>query len=364
MFMAGGMAMRMGLLFALTLAGAAAAPAMQAKGVMPDAARQYHKRANCHNAYDVLVLDAKAGRAVSAADRAFGKAYEDNAVSGAKCPQPSDALLARAAGHTVETQDGLARLAGYHKQKDPTAYFEAAYAVLTEKTKIVTPQVGFELLNQANVLGSPEANYFSGALYVAGTIGGKVNYDEGFKHISKAAEGDHLDAVFTLGSMYVAGLGTKKNPQLGFTYLTKAAERGHVFAAYLVASMANGGEGVKKDHALAYRVARNLADQGEVSGAIIAASALLQMKDAKTHENEVLYWLDVANRDGDTEIRKQVSALRPQIVAAFKKANAPPEYRPRVRKACPMKTVCYVDRFSGARQTCTTNKDYWNDCDG
>jgi TPR repeat protein len=358
------MAMRLGLIFAITLAGATTAAAMQSTGKMPDAAKQYHKRSNCHNAYDLLIEDANAGRAVSAEDRAFGKAYEDNAANGTKCPQPSDALMARAADHFVVTQDGLAKLAAYHKQKDAAAYFEAAYSVLSEKTKIVTPQVGFELLNQANILGSPEANYFSGALYVAGVIGGKVNYEAGFPHLLKAAEAGHLDAIFTVGSMYVAGLGTKKDTKLGFEYLTKAAERGHVFAAYLMAQMATSGDGIKKDQALAYRLGRNLADQGEVSGAIIAAGALLQMKDAKEHEDEVLYWMDLAARDGDAEIRKHVNTLRPQVVAAFKRAKAPPEYHPRAWKACPMKTVCYVDRSTGARQSCTTNKDYWNDCDG
>jgi len=50
-------------------------------------------------------------------------------------------------------------------------------------------------------------------------------------------------------------------------------------------------------------------------------------------------------------------------VAAFERANAPPPaYVPPVRKACPMKTVCYVDMHTGM-QDCHTNKDFWNDCD-
>ncbi len=115
---------------------------------------------------------------------------------------------------------------------------------------------------------------------------------------------------------------------------------------------------------LAYRLARNLAEQGEVVGAVLAASALLQQKDAKDHEDEVLYWMDVAMRDGDESIRSEVAKFRPQVQAAFQRAKAPPEYTPREWKACPMKTVCLVNRFTGAQQSCTTNKDYWNDCDG
>ncbi|RYE39859.1 MAG: sel1 repeat family protein, partial [Hyphomicrobiales bacterium] len=340
-----------GLVFACALIVATgSALAVQRTGSMPDMATQYHKRMNCHGAYDVLIEDSKTGRQVSAEDRAFGKAYEDNAANGIACPQASAALLARAADHVVVTDDGLAKLASYHKLKDASAYFEAAYSVLTGKTKIVGPEVGWELLNQANILGSPEANYFSGALYAAGTIGGKVNYPEAFKHMKIAADAGHLDAIFQVGNFYAAGLSVKKDPKIAFDYYGKAAAQGHVFATYLAASMANGDQGIKADHDLAYRLGRNLADQGEVSGAVIAASALLQMKDARTHEDEVLYWMDVAIRDGDTKIKDEIGKIRPRVIAAFKRANAPPEYHPRVRKACPTKTVCLVDRFTGARQ--------------
>jgi hypothetical protein len=96
---------------------------------------------------------------------------------------------------------------------------------------------------------------------------------------------------------------------------------------------------------------------------VLAASALLQQKNVKEHEDEVLYWMDVAMRDGDESIRSEMAKYRPQVQEAYKRLNAPPEYTPRVRKACPMKTVCLVNS-SGVRWQCTTNKDYWNDCDG
>jgi hypothetical protein len=127
--------------------------------------------------------------------------------------------------------------------------------------------------------------------------------------------------------------------------------------------MVQDGEGVPKDMKLAYRLARNLADQGQPIGAVLAASALLQQKNAKDNEEEVMYWMDVAARDGDATIREKVGALRPQVVAAFERANAPPPaYVPPVHKACPLKTVCYVDIHTGM-QDCHTNTDFWNDCD-
>ena len=346
-------------LFALL---ATTAAALAPDGSMPNIEKQYYQRQNCHGAYDLLIEELNAGRALSDEERVWGKSYEDAGAGGTPCPKAPDDLLARATDRVVVTDDGLGMLAKFHKQKDPAAYFEAAYSVLTGKTTIVGPEVGFELLNQANILGDPAANFFSGALYAAGTIGGKVNYPDALRHWQIAADAGHIDAIFQVGNMYAAGLGTKKDMKKAFEYYARAAERGHVFATYQAAVMANSGDGMKADHVLAYRLARNLADQGEVVGAVLAASALLQQKNAKEHEDEVLYWMDVALRDGDDKIKAEVGKFRPRVVAAFKRANAPPEYTPRRRKVCPTKTVCRVDRFTGVQQ-CTTNVDYWNDCD-
>ncbi len=347
------------------LVGAGTAAAVQRQQGLPDIGKQYAERRNCHGAYDLLVEDRKAGRSVADADRAWAKSYEDVAAQAVgACPDAPAGLLQRAANRTVVTTEGLSGLAKYHNHKDASAYFEAAFTVLTGKTTIVGPEVGWQLLKVAVDLGDPSAQFFLGSLHVAGTFGKPSDYASGFPLIRDAAAGGNVDAQFMLANMYKEGLGTKKGPKLAFDWYTRAAAQGHVYAAYLAAYQINDGDGIKADHAVAYRLARNLADQDQVVGAVIAASALLQMKDAKDREDEVLYWLDLVIRDGDAGIRKQVSEIRPRVVAAFKRANAPPEYHPRVRKACPMKTVCYVDRSTGARQSCTTNKDYWNDCDG
>ncbi|RYD55906.1 MAG: sel1 repeat family protein [Sphingomonadales bacterium] len=354
------------LILACTLLGATAVVATQGKGSMPDPARTHYQRQNCHGAYDLLNADVDAGRLPSDADRAWARAHEDAAIAGKPCPAPPEALAKRATNRIVVTQPGLQTLIKFKALDDPSAWFEAAYAVLTGSVKLdgVTAADGFAMLKKAAELGDAPAQMFLGSLHIGGAVTGKADYTAGLPFIQSAAKSGHVDAMFMLGSMYVAGLGTRKNPRLAFDYLAKAAERGHVMATFLAAKMANEGDGIKKDYNLAYRLARNLADQGEVSGAILAASALLQQKNAGDNENEVLYWMDVAARDGDDKVRAEIAKFRPQVVAAYKRYNAPPEYHPRVRKQCPTKTVCLVDRFSGARQSCITNKDYWNDCDG
>jgi len=220
------------------------------------------------------------------------------------------------------------------------------------------------MLVKSGQLGYAHAQYFEALLYINGTATGKADYASALPLLESAAQAGHVDAMFLTGNYYYDGsLGVKKDSRKAFSYFSQAAERGHIYAAYMAATMANDGDGVKTDHALAYRLARNLADQGEMVGSVIAASALLQMSDAKDHQDEVLYWMDRASRDGDEKIRGIMGEMRPKVVAAFNRANAPPEYHPRVWKACPMKTTCLVDTISGRRE-CTTNKDYWNDCDG
>lgn len=340
---------------------AAAMPA-DTSSSMPDPARQYHARRNCHNAYDLLIERFKGGGAVSANDKAWGAAYEDAAKAKTPCPAPPEELATAATNRTVSTENGLANVAKYLEQNDPVAYFEGGWAVVTGKAPSVSAAEGYAMLKKAAELGDPSAQYLLGMLYVAGNVTGKPDYASALPLIEKAAQTGHVDALFQTGNFYSDGISVKADKKKAFGYYSKAAERGHVYATYLAAYMANSGEGTKEDHVLAYRLARNLADQGEVVGAVIAASALLQQKNAKQHENEVLYWMDVAIRDGDQKIRTEVGKFRPQVVAAYQRAKAPPEYRPRVRKPCPMKTVCLVNRFTGVQQ-CTTNKDYWNDCD-
>jgi TPR repeat protein len=333
-------------------------------GAFPDIGAQYFQRANCHQAYDLVVEEVSAGGGF-AEDVEWATSYEDAGNAGQPCPEPDAALASRATNRTVSTGDGLARLTQFNAQDDPAAWFESALAVLEGKAPEVEPAVGWGMLVKASELGYPHAKFYQAALYISGTATGEPDYATALPLLEEAAASGHVDALFLSGNYYYDGsVGVKKDKKKSFNYFSQAAERGHVYAAYMAAYMANDGDGVKTDHELAYRLARNLAAQGEVVGAVIAASALMQMDDARKHEDEVLYWLDIGIRDGDEKIRSQLSEMRPQVVAAYQRANAPPEYTPRAWKACPMKTVCLTDRFSGAQISCTTNKDYWNDCDG
>ncbi|MES2986481.1 MAG: tetratricopeptide repeat protein [Pseudomonadota bacterium] len=350
-----------GIVFAMVVAGAMAMGSMAqtSSGSMPDAKRQYFQRQNCHQVYDLLIAQGN----LSGDEATWAKAYEAGANSGKACPAPSEALAKRASNRIIVTDKGLNTTADY-SQADPAALYEIAYTALTGNTQDLSPAQGLQFLQAAYAKGDPSAAYQLSQQYFAGNLGKPQDYAGGIPPLLKAADAGHVDAQFQAGTVYANGIGTKKDVAKAFGYFRKAAEQGHVFATYLAAQMANEGVGTKKDPALAYRLGRNLADQGEVAGAIFAASAIMKMKDYKTRGDEVLYWMDMASRDGDAQIKETVGKLRPQVVSFYERVTAPPPaYRPPPRKACPMKTVCIQNHYSGIQQ-CTTNKDYWSDCDG
>jgi len=310
----------------------------------------------------MLVEQDRSGQRLNDADAAWAHSYETNAGKAA-CPPPPPGLAQRASNRTVVTAQGIAKIADYAEKDDGAALYEIAFAGLTGKTSEVTPTQAMNILKRAASLGDPSANYQLSQQYFVGNLGKPQDYAGGIPHLLKAAESGHIDALSQAGAVYANGIGVKKDMAKAFGYFRRAAEQGHVFSTYIAAQMANEGAGVKKDHALAYRLGRNLAEAGEPAGAIFASSALLQMNNVKANQDEILYWMDMAIRDGDDQVKGQINAIRPQVVALFNKMNAPPAYRPRERKVCPMKTVCTVNHYSGIQQ-CTTNKDYWSDCDG
>ena len=348
-------------LFALGAAGAGWATA-RLNGAFPDPGRKHHQRSNCHGVYDMLVARVTGGASLSGAETDFANAYEANAEARRPCPVAPDALLARAVNRDIVTQQAFYQLTQYVQQNDPAAYYELAMATLNGRVPDVDRGIGLPTLVEAARLGDPSANYMVGILSSQQSGLGPKDEAKALRHFEAAAQQEHVDALFMAGLMHVEGMGTRKNPAKGLDYLRQAAERGHVHATYSAANIVNLGQGVKADYDLAYRLGRNLVDQGEVVGAVIAASALLQRRDVKKHQDEILHWMDVALRHGDAKIKADMNRFRPQIVGIFDRMNAPPAYRPREIKVCQKRTVCYTDRFSGARNSCHTYVDYWSDC--
>ena len=337
-----------------------ATPLLAQSSSMPDVTQLYHQRVNCHGAYDALVQTARDGGASTNDEFAFAEAYEAAAVAGQPCPAVPDSLVERATNRIVSHGETVNRIARYIDQNDPLAYYEAGRAALAGTIDGVGEGDGVEFIKKAAELGDPEAIFMLARLHLGGTFGTQQDFDSAIPLFDQAAAGGHIDGMVMRALAYYEGSHSRKDLPAAFQLFQQAAERGHVYAAY----MANEGEGTREDHELAYRLGRNLAQQGEVVGAVLAASALMQQRNVREHEEEVLYWMDAAAEYGDERIRGEMSRLRPQVVEIYGRLNAPPPaYEPPEWRACPMKTVCLVNQFTSA-QSCTTNRDYWSDCGG
>ncbi len=345
----------------LGLAGAGWATG-KLNGSFPDPGRKHYQRSNCHGVYDLLVTRNQNGVKLSFEEAKFADAYEANAEAGQPCPVPDETLLSWAINRDISTDAAFYQMTRYVQQGDPAAHYELALAAMSGRVPEVDKSVGVATLKEAARLGDPSANYLAGILRMQPSGLGPKDEAAAIAHFQTAAKAEHVDALFMLGLMHVEGMGIRKDPAKGLAYLKQAAERGHVHATFSAADLVNRGAGVKVDHDLAYRLGRNLVDQGEVVGAVIAASALLQRKDVKKHQDEILHWMKIAETHGDAKIRADMGRFRPQVVSIFDRMNAPPAYRPREIRVCPQRKVCYVDRSTGARNSCHTYVDYWNDC--
>lgn len=343
-----------------TVGGSAAEPS---SGV-PDPSKSYQVRANCHNAYDLLFEDFAKGISPSQEEAQWATAYEAARGAGHACPLPPQSLLDRANGHVVSTEQGMSGVAGFaSNQQDPVAMFEAGLGFFNGKFGQDAVQEGYDLISKAADKGDPQALFTKGVLIARGQIDDKADYPKALPLIEAAAKAGHIDAMFMAGAIAMGGQAGRKDPKVAFEWFRQAAERGHFYATYMAWDMLTRGEGTKKDFDLAYRLARRVAQDGQVYGAVMASAALLQGPEPGKHEDEILYWMDYAIRHGDKAMRDQMAPLRQQAHEIFTRPSAPANYQPRPFRACPMKTVCLVNHYSGL-QSCTTNKDYWHDCDG
>ncbi len=343
-----------------TFGGIAAEPA---SGV-PDPSKAYQVRANCHNGYDLLFEEFARGTRPSQQEAQWAAAYEEARGVRQACPAPPQSLLDRTNGHVVSTEQGMSGVASFAAdQKDPVAMFEAGLAFFNGKFGQEAVQEGYDLISKAADLGDPEALYTKGVLIARGQIDDKADYPKALPLIEAAARAGHVDAMFMAGAIAMGGHAGRKDPKAAFEWFRQAAERGHFYATFMAWDMLTRGEGTRKDFDLAYRLARRVAQDGQVYGAVMATSALLQGPEPAKHEDEILYWMDYAIKHGDKALREQMAPLRQQAHAILTRPSAAPNYQPRAFRACPMKTVCLVNHYTGV-QNCTTNKDYWSDCDG
>ena len=82
----------------------------------------------------------------------------------------------------------------------------------------------------------------------------------------KAADQGHIEAAYSLGTLYLSGRGVTRDDKAGFTWVLKAAEKGFAPAQSAVGYCYEGGRGITQNYYEAAQWYRKAADQGDRSG--------------------------------------------------------------------------------------------------
>ena len=108
-------------------------------------------------------------------------------------------------------------------------------------------QRNFRELLEAAGEGDLDAACQLGQHYCRGSDGAPKDEKEGFFWLSKAAEGDHIAAQYSLGMCWLRGVGTEKAPEKGAELLAGAAELGYLPAVCELGLCYEMGAGVEMD---------------------------------------------------------------------------------------------------------------------
>ena len=106
---------------------------------------------------------------------------------------------------------------------------------------------GFRELLDAAGEGDLDAQYRAGISYCNGTGGAARDEGLAFQWFTRAAEGEHIAAVYSLGLCYARGIGTEKDPVRAAQLLAQAAEQGYPPAQCELGLCYELGTGVDQD---------------------------------------------------------------------------------------------------------------------
>ena len=112
---------------------------------------------------------------------------------------------------------------------DPEAQYTLAHLYLLGKGGVKRDiNAGMEWLGKAAELGHPDAPFDLGILYLD-EQGGTFDSHKAYLWLKKAANEDHVEALYILGQAYKS-----TNPAEGLSMLRKARELGHEDAAAII----------------------------------------------------------------------------------------------------------------------------------
>ena len=110
------------------------------------------------------------------------------------------------------------------------------------------------MVSPGRCANQPDAIGAFGDIYLTGTEGIKIDYEEAFKWCQKGATLENADSLNGLGFLYEQGVGgATQNPDLAVKYYREAAEKGFARAYANLGRMYELGTGLKPDPVEAYK---------------------------------------------------------------------------------------------------------------
>lgn len=123
---------------------------------------------------------------------------------------------------------------------------------------------GVEIWKRAAELGSADAHFMLAKYYYETVIDNRC--DEGIFHYTKAAEQNHVKAIFCLGDCYLRGCGVDVDEKKGLELIKKSAELGYAAAYVDIANFYFFGEyGFAQDYKKAFELYQKSLDLGQIS---------------------------------------------------------------------------------------------------
>lgn len=141
------------------------------------------------------------------------------------------------------------------------------------------------------------------------------DFEAAADHWRRAAQADHAQAEFRLGTLYDEGLGVPEDAARAAEWYRRAAEHGSEKAQFNLAHMYARGRGVEQDEAEAARWYRRAAERGNAHAQYTLGLILYRGRAVERDLPAAYVWLTIASenfsanqfRDNANEVRHAIA---------------------------------------------------------
>ncbi|EXX68606.1 Kin1p [Rhizophagus irregularis DAOM 197198w] len=135
--------------------------------------------------------------------------------------------------------------------------------------------------------------------------GTEKNFEKSFYWYQKAAEKDHITAMFKSANNYYFGKGTEKNFEKSFYWYQKAAEKDHITAMFNLALYYEDGKGTEKNFEKSFYWYQKAADKGHIDAMFNLAKCYRNGEGTERNLERAFYWRQIAVESNKTNSKNE-----------------------------------------------------------